>query len=231
MFNPRSARDVAGIVIGQQGVSLSIEFALDGIKEMHRFWERFDDKNKRKILRKSVNASCRPVVKKVRALAPKQTGLFRRSITHIVRSYRRGGALAGVIGQRGQRSKSTKALDKAAEAAKSHKSRGGLSGKGKVVPIHLVNNPVKEHKITANLLKEERLVFRASGRIHWERDVDHKGHPGRGFMEDAFTQTRRLALKAFETKFKNEVVSEANKLKWTIDASKDLAAIRTMSGG
>ena len=208
-----------------------IKYELQGMAEANKAFDKLDKKIKRKVTRKAVNAAVRPTITAARKFAPKQTGLFRRSITHIVRSYRRGGALAGVIGQRGQRSKSTKALDKAAEAAKSHKSRGGLSGKGKVVPIHLVNNPVKEHKITANLLKEERLVFRASGRIHWERDVDHKGHPGRGFMEDAFTQTRRLALKAFETKFKNEVVSEANKLKWTIDASKDLAAIRTMSGG
>ena len=237
-FNPKSARDLAGIMIdrapgGKFGVSLKVEFAIDGIEQLQSFWDKFDDKIRRKVLRKSVNAACRPVVKKVRALAPKQTGLFRRSITHMVRSYRRGGSLAGVSGQRGQRSKSTKALDKAASAAKSHKNRGGLSGKGKVVPIHLVNNPVKPHTIKANLLKGERLVFRRYGRINWERDVDHKGHGGRGFMEDAFSQTRRLALKAFETKFKNEVINEANKLKWTnpVQHVKDIAALRSMSGG
>ena len=230
-FNPRSVRDAAGLVIGGESVALKITFALDGTGEMQRFWKRFDHRIKRRIVRKAVNAACRPVVKKVRALAPKKTGLFKRSITHIVRTYRRGGSIAGVIGQRGQRSKSTKSLDRAMGAAKSHPGRGGLSGQGKVVPLHLVNSPIKPHEIKAEPAEGEKLVFKAYGRMHWESTVDHQGHPGRRFMETAFAQTRRQALTAFEVKFQNEIVNEANKLSWTIAIGKDLSAIRTMSGG
>ena len=229
MFNPRSARDVAGIVIGQQGVSLSIEFALDGIKEMHRFWERFDDKIKRKILRKSVNASCRPVVKKVRALAPKQTGLLRRSLTHKIKNYRKGAIFVAIAGQRVDGA--TKAFERAAIKAQSDKRRGGLSAKGKAVPIHLVESRVRPHTLKARPLenvmvpakkrgmkiasdrfmrlltgvKRGTLVFRRFGRIVRTKQVKHPGNSGDGFMRRAADATRGDSLREFEKKWKTEI--------------------------
>ena len=231
-WNKRSVAWAAGVIAGEESFGLKLSFDLDGTGEMQRFWKRFDQKIRRRVTRKAVNAACRPIVKKVRSLAPKKTGLLRRSITHVVRNYRRGGSYAGVIGQRGQRSGATKALAKAqGRVAMGATRHGGISGAGKIVPIHLVNSRVKPHKITANLLKDERLVFKRYGRINWEKRVDHRGHPGDRFMNRAWSQTHKLALVAFEVKFHNEIANEAHKLEWITESGKDRMSQKMMTGG
>ena len=195
-----------------------ITFRLEGVKESQRAFLALDDKLKRSVTRKAVNASVRPAVKMVRKLTPRNTGLLRRSITHRVKSYRKGGILVGVVGQR--TGGSTKAFQKAAEKAKGAAGRGGLSGRGVAPPLHLVDQPVKAHKIkhseaelSAFTGKEQgSLVWKQSGRVNYAQEVDHPGTSGKRFMIKAAILTRNQCLLEFKKKFKAEVTAAVLKV-------------------
>lgn len=226
---------LAGVQAGQKRIKIELRMGVAGNDEMEKFFNRFEEKLRRKVTRKAVNAAARPVAKRVRSLVPKRTGLLRRSITHVVRSYRRGGIIVAAIGQRGGRSGSTKALAAAQGRARMSRSRtGGISGQGKIVPLHLVDQPVKSHVIRATVGRTMAggvLVFRRYNRLNWERKVEHPGHGGARFMERSFDGSRMLALRAFELKFQNEIIAEANKLSWTEKQPASAAAQRQMLKG
>ena len=195
-----------------------ITFRLDGVKESQRAFLALDDKLKRSVTRKAVNASVRPAVKMVRKLVPRNTGLLRRSITHRVKSYRKGGILVGVVGQR--EGDMTKAFEKAAEKAKGAAGRGGLSGRGVAPPLHLVDQPVKAHKIKHSQAElsaftgkdQGSLVWKQSGRVHYKKDVEHPGTKGKGFMLKAAILTRNQCLLEFKKKFNAEVTAAVLKV-------------------
>ncbi len=223
LFGNRSPRGGSrwGSGLGLAGVEagvdrIKIDYNVLGVEESDRLFRQLNSKLQRKVTRKAINAAARPMVKRVRQLVPKKTGLLKRSITHRVKAYRRGGIQVAVIGQRGAGSKSTKALAAAqGRALMSRGNRGGISGKGKIVPIHLVDQPTKAHRIrpkVASAMAGDVLVFRRYGKINWESVVNHGGTRGYKFLARAFSGTSRQSLRAFETKFLNEVYAEASKI-------------------
>jgi len=179
---------------------------LEGVKESAQKFQQLDKKIRRKVTRKAVNASIRPAVKAMRATAPKQTGLFRRSLTHKVKAYKKGGVMVAIAGQR--KAGSTKAFDRAALKARSDPRRGGLSGQGKVVPIWLVENRIKPHPIKARAADDMRggiLVFKRYGRLIRTKQVNHPGRAGLRFMSRAAIATRSQSLRDFAKKFSTEI--------------------------
>ena len=206
-----------------------IKYDMEGIAEANKAFEKLDKKIKRKVTRKAINASVRPAIKAARKLAPKQTGLLRRSLTHKIKNYRKGAIFVAIAGQRVDGA--TKAFERAAIKAQSDKRRGGLSAKGKAVPIHLVESRVRPHTIKARPLenvmvpakkggmkiasdrfmrlltgvKRGTLVFRRFGRIVRTKQVKHPGNSGDGFMRRAADATRGDSLREFEKKWKTEI--------------------------
>ncbi len=195
-----------------------VTFRLDGVEQSRKAFLGLDNKIKRTVTRKAVNASVRPIVKMVRKLTPRNTGLLRRSITHKVKPYRKGGIIVGMVGQRTKGA--TKAFEKAAEKAKTAAGRGGLSGKGVAPPLHLVDQPTGEHKIkhsqkelsafTGNDLGS--LTFKRYGRLIYAQEVEHPGTKGKRFMIAASVLTRNVALNEFAKKFRTEVTAAVLKV-------------------
>ena len=186
---------------------LDVRYKLDGVKKSQQAFERLDHKVRKGITRKSINASIRPTVKAMRKMAPRQTGLFRRSLTHRVKGYRQGAIFVAVAGQRS--SGTSKAFDKAADKARSNPNRGGLSGQGKVVPMHLVIGKIKPHEV-AHRQRElstftgrdlGSLVFKRYGRLNFLKAVNHPGHAGLQFMSRAARQTMAQNIAQFKKKF------------------------------
>ena len=143
-----------------------IKYELQGMAEANKAFDKLDKKIKRKVTRKAVNAAVRPTIKAARKLAPKQTGLLRRSLTHKIKNYRKGAIFVAIAGQRVDGA--TKAFERAAIKAQSDKRRGGLSAKGKAVPIHLVESRVRPHTIKARPLENVMVPLELRG----EGDVE-----------------------------------------------------------
>ena len=195
-----------------------VTFRLDGVEQSRKAFLGLDNKIKRTVTRKAVNASVRPIVKMVRKLTPRNTGLLRRSITHKVKPYRKGGIIVGMVGQR--TSGATKAFQKAAAKAQQAAGRAGLSGKGVAPPLHLVDQPTKAHTIkpeeaelSAFLGKDiDKLTFKKYGRLIYAEKVKHPGSDGAGFMLAASVLTRVVSLNEFAKKFRTEVTAAVLKV-------------------
>lgn len=177
-----------------------------GERETQQLLERLEPKVARRILAKAVRAQARPFVKRARALAPKRNRVFSRSLDLVIRRY--GGTVFAAIGQ-----------DKAKVVrVKRIKHAGGISGRGDVVPIHLVDQPTKPHKITprkarqiAAIAEGRRGVLKINvgGATRYAAAVSHPGTRGAQFMRAAFDSSKEEGVRAFADKFGPELEREA----------------------
>lgn len=120
---------------------------LEGLETTLRRLEAFPRKVAQKCLRKAVSAGAVPLVRAVKVASPQLTGIFRRSISSKVKAYRGGEVVVSIVGQ----------ANKIRSAKKVRAGRGGISGRGDVVPIHLIENPVKPHRIPLRDYKLKQL--------------------------------------------------------------------------
>jgi len=63
-----------------------------GFREMERALKSLEDKEQRTAIRRALTRSAQPMVKEARNLAPKETGLLKKSLGSVSRWYQRGGA-------------------------------------------------------------------------------------------------------------------------------------------
>ncbi len=110
---------------------------MTGVQECLAVLQATPAKAQKVWLRKSVRAGGGPLLKAVRANVPVKNGGLKRSLRQLVRVYR--GTVVAVIGQE---------KGKADTRKRKIKAKGGISGRGDVVPMHLVEQRVKPHKIT-----------------------------------------------------------------------------------
>jgi len=171
---------------------MSTGIRIDGVERTLLAFGRLERGIARKVVPKAVRAGGSVQLKATRQQAPKKNRLLSRSLTMVLRRY--NGAVYAVIGQQVRKTVNVKKL----------KHSGGISGQGNVVPIHLVENPVKAHEITGS----PWLRFNLNGRQVWAKRVLHPGHSGRHFAQRAADQTRGAAEAAFEVKFINELNKE-----------------------
>lgn len=171
-----------------------------GIEELYRNLEEMPRRIRRKVLRKGVRAGSALFTKNLKQSVPIRSGMLKRTIATKVKQYTHGETVnvMGLAGQKvGTKLKETKRRRKGMRA-------GGISARGDVVPIHLVDQPVKPHAISG------RLSIRDFHRV--VSGVQHPGHRGAGFVEMAFQKTYRMSLDAFRQKAAEEIAAEAAKL-------------------
>jgi len=153
-------------------------------------------KQQKKILPKAVRAGGGPFLKAVRANAPSMNKTLKRSIILVIRRYRTG-ALA-VIGQ-------DKGKTRGKGVGKS-KHGGGISGRGDLVPIHLVEAPTKPHSINPKVRKALKFNDR------FAKSVRHPGTAGRHFVRKSAQQAEGEAIRSFTDKLRVETLAEAGRL-------------------
>jgi len=179
---------------------------LEGLPATVRKLEQLPQKIQKGPVRKATRAGGAPFVKAAKRNAPRRTGIFKRSLTQKVKSYRGGVVTLSIIGQlKNAKIKATKGLKK---------GRGGISGRGKVVPVHFVEEDIKPHQIP----KEDSddpfaFAFRSSGgRIVIVYKVEHPGTRGQHPIRKAAQEAEKPGLKKFQDKLEAEVDKEAASL-------------------
>ena len=168
----------------------------DGIKRTQRALDELETRVRKKVLRKSVRAGGAVILKVERKHVPRMTGLLKRSLAQKVKSYKSGNVIAIVGQKKGAKITARKKL---------RKGTGGISGRGDVVPIHLVDQPIQPHEITPTNARAMRI-----GQDQFVGRVRHPGHRGRRFMWRAAGESRGPAISAFRTKTELEVNREAS---------------------
>jgi len=159
-------------------------------------------KTQKRILPKAVRAAGAPFLKAARRFCPKGNRLLSRSLALVMRRY--SGSVLVVIGQ-----EKTKRFDKAKTKIK---RRGGISGRGELTPLHLVEEDVKPHAVrprSAKWLRAKRLVFQVGGKTIYTTEVQHPGRRGDHFVRAAAVASEAEGVRQFTDKLATEVMKEA----------------------
>lgn len=174
-----------------------ISMTLHGTATLIRRLEGFENKVAARILGKATRAGTAPFVKAAKSNAPKVTGIFKRSLTSVQRSYRAGRVKVGIVGQqKGKKFESKK------------RGRGGISGRGDVVPIHFVEEDTRPHRIES----DRPLAISANGNTVYRLSVDHPGTRGQHPIRKAAESSQATATIAFQAKLATEIDAEAARM-------------------
>ena len=116
----------------------AVTMRLDGLSSALAKLESLDRRIRSRAVRKAVRAGGAPIVKSARQQAPVGNGTLKRSITQKIKQYGGSGVVLSVIGQR---------VDNRGKGVGSTGKKGGISGRGDLVPVHLVESRTKPHAI------------------------------------------------------------------------------------
>jgi len=176
---------------------------LEGLAPTVRKLEALPRRIQKGPVRKAVRAGGAPFVKAAKRNAPRRRGIFKRTLTQKIKSYRGGVVTLTIVGQlKGARIKAIKGLKK---------GRGGISGRGDVVPIHFVEEDIKPHRIP----KEGGgpiAIKTPGGRIVIVQSIQHPGTRGQHPIRRAAQQAEKPGVQKFQEKLETEVDAEAAKL-------------------
>lgn len=175
---------------------------LEGLPATTRALAELPKRIAKRCMMKAIRAGGGPLIKAAKRAAPRATGLFVRSLDQRTVSYRGGQAVVSIVGQ-----KKTVTSRK-----KLRKGRGGISGRGDVVPIHFVEEDTKPHRIP--LEGRGMLLLRVPGKGLVL--VDHVMHPGTRGQHPIRTAAETAsgdAAARFSEKLEIEVAREADAIK------------------
>jgi hypothetical protein len=175
---------------------------LEGLPATVRRLRLLPDKIEKRCLSKAVRAGAAPLLKAARRNWPRLTGLSKRSLDQKVKSYRGGQVVVAIVGQAGA-VKNRKKL---------RKGRGGISGRGDIVPVHFIEEGTKPHRIPKEGRGMLLLRLPGGGKVL----VDHVQHPGtRGQhpIRRAADSAGGAAGEAFTAKLEAEVSRETDALR------------------
>jgi hypothetical protein len=199
---------------------------IEGMRETLAVLEELPRRIQRRAITKAVRAGGNPLLKAARRNAPRKTGIFRRSLTSVIRTYPRTGSVVMIVGQSG--ASKTNRLREKIRARGSH--TGGISGRGDVVPSHFLEGDTRAHVITGARQKVRMVTTTAGGRrrarsvavgeiqgmLSWTqggqifaRQVRHPGTRGTRFLARSAAETQSEAREAFAAKLRIEVDAEA----------------------
>jgi hypothetical protein len=138
------------------------------LRQLNYKMQELENKTTRKMQRAAITSAARYMAKQIRNSADLQGGnkLLKKSITHKVWVPRNNRLV--IMGIVGQNTKTLKKPGKSYTPDQVAKRGGGLSGRGKIVPIHFTISRIKPHTVT-----RERGPF--GGAMRWE-----VGRSGRG---------------------------------------------------
>ena len=135
-------------------------------------------------------------------------GTLKRSITQKIKQYGGSGVVLSVIGQR---------VDNGGKGVGSTGKKGGISGRGDLVPVHLVESRTKPHAIRGRqniTLAYPVLAFAGDGgAVVIRRRVSRiRARAAAKFMDRAARSQTATAALRFREKLATEVTAEAAKL-------------------
>jgi hypothetical protein len=203
---------------------VTMTLKIDGMPATVRALEELPRNIQKLAIGKALRAGTAPTIKAARRLAPRATGLLKRSIVAKFKSYRGGAVQIEIIGQ-GSEVKNRKKLKA---------GRGGISGRGDIVPVHLVEEDTKPHGIPKTVRlkqiktsKEWRdaqraqglaprkyaqirrlykpLAIQAGGGVIYRGSARHPGTQGSHFLREASESTMGQTTQRFSEKLKTEV--------------------------
>jgi hypothetical protein len=187
-----------------------VQMTLQGLPPTLKKLAVLPDKIQKRATVKAIRAGAAPFVKAAKRNAPQSSGLFKRSLTSKIKSYRSGAVTLAIIGQlKSGRITATKKLKA---------GRGGISGRGDLVPIHLIENDVRPHAISATMIRGKQTGGRWRGALRiavppvtlvYRRRVHHPGYTGRHPIGKAAAEAEAPALTAFTEKLRVEVDRES----------------------
>lgn len=204
----------------------AVTMKLEGVEKALKAFEDLDRRIKRKVTNKAVRAGAKPYLDAVRRKAPTRNRYLRRSMSSVIRTYPNGTVLAVIGQEKAKQFKTTKRT-----------KRGGLSGQGLAVPLHLVEESTRPHTVfgtrasikvdTTDARGRKRkktvkigavlkpLAWRVGkgrgGQMRFATSVKHPGTQGSHFVRDAAKEAESESVQAFERKFSAEVEAEAAK--------------------
>jgi hypothetical protein len=200
---------------------------IEGLQACMARLQELPEKVRKRILRKSIEAGGAPLVREARKLAPKDSGLLGKSLDKKTIVYAGGKVVVSIIGQRKRFSVSSLR----------RRGRGGISRTGQVVPIHLVTEPTRPHRIpklyravrvkTSKEYRDaqRRLGLRSGGQRRLEKSpplvmrlpsgkqvivesIDHPGTKGDNFLKAAYETHQSLIGERFAAKMSAELDKE-----------------------
>lgn len=186
---------------------MSTRVRVEGTAATVRAFTLLGNRVAKNVMAKAVRAGAKPHLAEARRRVPRVNRLLVRSLVTIVRRYPSGAS--ATIGQEQTAGLKSRAAHAKAIGKKKLRS-GGISGQGNFVPIHLLESPVKSHRIAAKTART--LMFTVGGKQVVARAVNHPGHRGGGHLASASKAAFANAQRATEAKLEVEVAAEANKL-------------------
>ena len=188
---------------------------LEGVAAAISKLRTLPNKIQKRGLVKAVRAGINPLKKASYKNAPRMTGIFRASLDTKIKSFKDGKVQVGLVGQRRERriDKRTNRHIRAGMklAGKFGFGRGGIGGRGDTVPIHLVENPTRPHRIPKEGKGPLQLRLPSGYRLVVE-SVNHPGTKGQHPVERAYDSTNAECLQRFSEKLTTEVDIEAAKI-------------------
>lgn len=166
-----------------------VELKIEGLETTLRRLQAFPVKVQKKCLRSAVAAGAVPLVRAAKAASPQRTGIFRRSLAAKVKGYQGGAIQVAIVGQ----------ADKIRSSKKVRAGRGGISGRGQIVPIHFVEDGTKPHVISRRFMRALGFPL-SSGQMVFRGLVQHTGHAGRHVIRKAAETAGREAADRVERK-------------------------------
>lgn len=164
------------------------------------------------VLRKAVRAGTAILTKEARRRVPRRNTLLKRSLATKIKTYPHG--VVGLVGQDPRRT-----IKNARDLAR---TKGGISGRGLAVPIHLVERPTESHTIRGRdprestelgaVPKTKALAFSFGGVKTFRWGVYHTGTKGTFFLQESQRTREHEVERAVEDKLLREIEVEAEKL-------------------
>lgn len=168
---------------------------LEGLETTLRRLRTFPAKVQKKCLRKAVSAGAVPLVKAAKKASPQLRGIFKRSLTTKVKGYQGGAVEVAIVGQSA----------KIRSAKKVRAGRGGISGRGDVVPIHFIEDGVRPHRIPKEGSKRKLHITLPSGQLVFLYSIQHPGHRGFHPIRHAAETAATEAASRVEQKLAEEI--------------------------
>jgi hypothetical protein len=207
MKRGRAARKPAGVVP-------IVFMEIDGVEDLLEKAASLPKRIQKNVARKGVRAGTAILTKEVRRRVPRVNQNLKQSLATKLKTYPNG--VVGLVGQDPKKALKSKL-----------KRSGGISGRGKAAPIHLVENPTKRHlilprdqtaatpddAIAAREAKGSRkaLRFILQGKPVYRFGVWHAGTKGAFFLRDSERSRRNDVQRAIEDKLLREIEAEAQK--------------------
>ena len=137
------------------------EVRVVGLSETLKKIDSLERRVRRKFVRRSATKGARIVTRAVSRNAPRSGGGLKKSIDSKIVVY--PGAVVAIVGQNKAKARKSKAHQKAVTSGK-FANKGGITQTGEIVPIHLVDQPIRSHTVRARIAKVLHWFVKGRGR-------------------------------------------------------------------